>query len=59
MWISERGQRPDLDMRHPGGLYRADGTTTQWEQARDSDGIKILDRVDDMLIILGFEDLHL
>jgi hypothetical protein len=59
MRISQRWQRPNLDMRNRGGLDHVENVTAEGEQAGDRDRVKILDGIDDMLVVLGLEALHL
>src|SRR5262249_46343526 len=59
VWISKCGKGPDLDVRYARCLHSAEGGRTEWKQTRDRDRVEILDRVDDMLIVLGLEDLYL
>jgi hypothetical protein len=59
MRMSERRQRSDFDMRYTRCLHRAEGSTAQRKQTGDRHRIEVVDRVDDVLIVLGLEDLHL
>ena len=59
VWICECGQRSDRDVRYAGRLHRARGGRAEREQAGDRDRVEVLDRIDDVLIVVGLEDLYL
>src|ERR1700739_2361819 len=57
--IPKCGKGPDPHVRYACSLYSTEGGLAEWEQTRDRDRVEILDRVDDILIVLGLEDLYL
>lgn len=59
MRVVECGQRPDLDVRDAGLGHRLAGGRAQREQAGDRDRVQVLDRIDDMMIVVGLENLDL
>lgn len=55
MRVVECGQCPDLDVRDAGLGHRLAGGRAQQEQAGDRDRVQVLDRIDDMMIVVGLE----